>query len=95
MSIASSLDSGMTASGSDPSPTMARVAAVTTPPSASIGIFGRDQPLPPTPGTQSGTWNEIEPTVLFHHPAIELKAPLKGAPRALPTPESAPVSRGP
>ena len=51
----------MTASGSPPSPIMARVGAVAMPPTARAGMVGILKPrvVPPTPGTQSGIVTEM------------------------------------
>ena len=55
------MDSGMTASGSPPSPIMASVGAVAIPPAARAGMVGILKPrvVPPTPGTQSGIVTEM------------------------------------
>src|SRR5574338_1175891 len=54
----------------------------TTPPSWNLGMSGTSKPLPPTPGTQLGTSNDSEPTVLFHMSAMALNARRNGATNA-------------
>ena len=55
------MDSGLTASGSPPSPIMASVGAVAMPPAARAGMVGILKPrvCPPTSGTQSGMVTEM------------------------------------